>query len=98
MYRYVLQKTKVFGNIKKGEPKWPTQKLPKEINLNYKSQLTIHVKIYMNYKNATDSERIKNIVAGSDLMISSLTFICIAIAPIIKMAIPTDAGKTSELI
>lgn len=52
----------------------------------------------MNYKNATDSERIKNIVAGSDLMISSLTFICIAIAPTIKMAIPIDAGKTSELI
>ena len=52
----------------------------------------------MNYKNATDNERIKNIVAGSDLMISSLTFTCIVIAPTIKSAIPTDAGKTSELI
>ena len=52
----------------------------------------------MHYKNAINSERIKNIVAGSDLMLSSLTFICITIAPTIKMAIPTDAGKTNELI
>ena len=52
----------------------------------------------MNHKNAIDSERIKNIVAGSDLMISSLTLTCIAIAPTIKSAIPTEAGKTSELI
>ena len=73
-------------------------KLSKEINLNYKSQLTIRVKIYRIYKNATDSERIKNMVAGSDLMISSLTFTCIAIAPTIKIAMPMDAGKTSELI
>ena len=51
----------------------------------------------MNYKNATDSERNKNIVAGSDLIISSSTFMCIEIAPAMRMAIPAAAGKINSL-
>ena len=49
------------------------------------------------HNNAMDNERTKKIAAGSDLIISSLTFICIEIAPAIKMAIPADAGNINSL-
>ena len=49
------------------------------------------------HNNAIDNERTKKIAAGSDFIISSLTFMCIEIAPAIKMAIPAAAGNVNSL-
>ena len=49
------------------------------------------------HNNAIDNERTKKIAAGSDFIISSLTFMCIEIAPAIKIAIPAAAGNINSL-